>query len=62
MQPVPHIKHIKPIKTTHVKTKRKVIVIGDSLLKETESLICQPDTIPREACFLLGLRVGDVAQ
>lgn len=35
-QPTPHLKLIKPIKTSHVKTKRRVVVIGNSLLKVTQ--------------------------
>jgi len=48
--------------TAPAKKKRRVIVIGDSLLKGTEGPICQPDPSYREVCCLLGARVRDVAR
>jgi len=54
-QSAPHIV------TAPVKKKRRVIVIGDSLLKGTEDPICRPDPSHREACCLPGARVRDVA-
>ena len=40
--------------------KRRVIVIGDSLLKGAEGPICRPDPLHREVCCLPGVRVKDV--
>lgn len=48
------------IKTSVVKKKRRVLVIGDSLLKGTEGPICRPDPVHREVCCLPGARVKDV--
>nr|XP_021143658.1 uncharacterized protein LOC110359033 [Columba livia] len=42
-QPMPHMKPSKSIKISHVKRKRRVIVIGDLLLEGTEGLISRPD-------------------
>lgn len=58
-QPTPHIKH-KCIKTTHIKTKIKVVAISYSLLKGTEGPIYQSDPTNREDCSLPGVRVRDV--
>ena len=35
-------------------------VVGNSLLRETEALICRPDTLSREVCCLLAARIRDV--
>jgi len=50
------------ITTASAKKKRRVIVIGDSLLRGTEGLICRPDPSNREVCCLPGARVRDVAK
>lgn len=44
--------------------KRRVIVIGDSILKGTEGPICHPDPTHRdkEVCCLPGARVRDIAR
>ena len=36
------------IKTASIKKKRRVVVIGDSLLRGTEGPICRPDLLLRE--------------
>jgi len=45
-----------------VKKKRRVIVIGDCLLRGTEGPICRPDPSHREGCCLPGARVRDVSR
>jgi len=50
------------ITTVSAKKKRRVIVIGDSLLSGTEGPICRPDPSHREVCFLPGVWVRDVAE
>jgi len=50
------------ITTASAKKKRRVIVIGDSLLRRTEGPICRPDPSHREVCCLPGARVRDVAK
>jgi len=48
--------------TDSARKKRRVIVIGNSLLRGTEGPICQPDPSHREVCCLPGARVWDVAK
>jgi len=50
-QSTPHLK------TASVKEKRRVFVIGDSLLRGIEVLIFHHDPTHREACFLPGSQV-----
>jgi len=50
------------ITTASAKKKRRVIVIGDSLLRGTEGPICRPDPSHREVRCLPGARVRDVAK
>jgi len=50
------------ITTASAKKKRRVIVIGNSLMRRTEGLICRPDPSHREVCSLPGARVRDVAK
>jgi len=50
------------VMTASAKKKRRVIVIGDSLLRGTEGLICRPDPSHREVCCLPGARVRDIAK
>ena len=50
------------ITTALAKKKRRVIVIGDSLLRGTEGPMCRPDPSHREVCCLPGARVRDVAK
>jgi len=50
------------ITTAPVKKKRRVIVIGDSLPRGTEGLICRLDPSHREVCCLPGAWVKDVAK
>lgn len=46
------------IATLGVKKERRVIVAGDSLLRETEHPVCQSDPSHKEVCCLLGPWVG----
>ncbi|KFQ60646.1 hypothetical protein N334_01172, partial [Pelecanus crispus] len=50
------------ITTALVKKKRRVIVVGDSLLWETEGPICRPDPSHREVCCLPGAQVRDITK
>ena len=60
---LPRVSQSAPcIMTAPVKKKRRVIVIGDSLLRGTEGLICRPDPSHREVCCLPGAWVRDVAR
>ena len=45
-----------------VRKKRRAVVIGDSLLRGTEGLICLSDPSHREVCCLPGAQVRDVAR
>ncbi|XP_068784552.1 uncharacterized protein [Struthio camelus] len=42
--------------------KRRVIVVGDSLLQRTEAPIYRPDLLSREVCCLPGARIRDVME
>jgi len=55
-QSAPHIT------TASAKKERRVIVIGESLLKGTEGPICRPDPSHRDVCCLPGAWVRDVAR
>ncbi|GAB0205185.1 hypothetical protein GRJ2_002984100 [Grus japonensis] len=48
--------------TTPIKKKRRVIVVGDSLLKGTEGLICRADPPLREVCCFPGACVKDITR
>ncbi|KAK4827179.1 hypothetical protein QYF61_015141 [Mycteria americana] len=50
------------INTTSTRKRRRVIVVGDSLLRGTEGPICRTDPPLREVCCLLGARVKDVTR
>jgi len=50
------------ITTDSARKKRRVIVIGNSLLRQTVGPICRPDPSHREVCCLPGARVRDVAK
>lgn len=50
------------ITTTSDKKKRSIYIIGKSLVRGTEGLICQLDQIYREACCLPGAQVRDVTR
>ncbi|XP_075208143.1 uncharacterized protein LOC142313042 [Anomaloglossus baeobatrachus] len=43
------------------KKKRRVVVMGDSLLRGTEAAICRPDMTSREMCCLPGAKIKDVS-
>ncbi|CAJ0962937.1 unnamed protein product [Ranitomeya imitator] len=42
------------------KKQRRVVVVGDSLLRATEAAICRPDITAREVCCLPGAMIKDV--
>ncbi|CAJ0940268.1 unnamed protein product [Ranitomeya imitator] len=42
------------------KKQRRVVVVGDSLLRGTEAAICRPDITAREVCCLPGAMIKDV--
>ncbi|MCQ4187457.1 SGNH/GDSL hydrolase family protein [Klebsiella pneumoniae] len=48
--------------TSATKKKRRVVVVGDSLLTGTEAPICRPDALSREVCCLPGARIRDVTE
>ncbi|KFU84659.1 hypothetical protein M959_03165, partial [Chaetura pelagica] len=48
------------LRTSSIKKERRVIVVGDSLLRGTEGPICRPDPSHREVCCLPGARIRDV--
>ena len=48
------------IKTNSKKNPRRVIVVGDSILRGVEGPICRPDPLHREVCCLPGARVKDL--
>ncbi|GAB0179160.1 hypothetical protein GRJ2_000381300 [Grus japonensis] len=50
------------VMTIPTKKKRRVIVVGDSLLKGTEGPICRADPPLREVCCLPRARVKDIAR
>ena len=50
------------LKTASSKKERRVIVVGDSLLRGTEGPICWPDPTRREVCCLPGARVRDISR
>lgn len=50
------------LRTASTRTERRVIVVGDSLLRGTEGPICRPDPTCREVCCLPGARVRDIAR
>ncbi|KAG6930606.1 hypothetical protein G0U57_003277 [Chelydra serpentina] len=48
--------------TTTPKRRRRRVVVGDSLLRGTESSICRPDWENREVYCLPGARIHDVTE
>ena len=46
--------------TSSIKKERRVIVVGDSVLRDTKGPICRPDPYHREVCCLPGARVRDI--
>ena len=47
------------LQTSSVRKERRVVVMGDSLLRGTEGPICRPDPSHQEVCCLPGARVRD---
>ena len=50
------------LETTSVTKERRVVMVGDSLLREPEGPICRPDPGHREVCCLPGARVRDISR
>ncbi|XP_031408827.1 transcription factor SOX-5-like [Meleagris gallopavo] len=50
------------LKTASTQKDRRVVVIGDSLLRGTEGPICWPDPTRREVCCLPGEQVRDISR
>lgn len=50
------------LKTASVRQERRVVVVGDSLLRGTEGPICRPDPTRREVCCLPGAQVRDITR
>ncbi|XP_073193149.1 uncharacterized protein [Lepidochelys kempii] len=48
--------------TTTPKKRRWVVVVGDALLRGTESSICRPDRENREVCCLPGAKIRNVME
>ncbi|KAK4807100.1 hypothetical protein QYF61_018441 [Mycteria americana] len=62
---VDHAKLIQPptrIRTCATRKARKVLVIGDSLLRGTEAPICHPDNFSREVCCLPGAHIRNITE
>ena len=60
---MPRARNLTPrLKTASTKKERRVIVVGDSVLRGTEGPICRPDPNCREVCCLPGARVRDIAR
>ncbi|KFV68274.1 hypothetical protein N307_02380, partial [Dryobates pubescens] len=50
------------VTTSSTKTRRRVIGVGDTLVRGTEGPICRPDPSHREVCSLPGAWVRDIAR
>lgn len=50
------------LRTACIRTEKREIVVGDSLLRGTEGTICRPDPTHKEVCCLPGTRVRDIAR
>ncbi|XP_074975977.1 uncharacterized protein LOC142069262 [Caretta caretta] len=57
-----HFSRVGGSTTTAPKRRRWVVVVGDSLLRGTESSICRPDRENREVCCLPGAKICDVTE
>ncbi|TRZ06778.1 hypothetical protein HGM15179_020329 [Zosterops borbonicus] len=53
---------VRQMTTSSIKKKRRVVLVGDSLLRGTEGPICRPDPSHREVCCLPGARVWDITE
>ncbi|XP_042671795.1 uncharacterized protein LOC122158835 [Centrocercus urophasianus] len=60
---LPKVRRSAPrLKTASSKKERRVVVVGDSLLRGTEGPICRPDPTRREVCCLPAARVRDISR
>ena len=48
--------------TVSARKDRRVVVVGDSLLRGTEGPICRPDPSRRKVCCLPGAQVRDITR
>ncbi|RMC00755.1 hypothetical protein DUI87_22438 [Hirundo rustica rustica] len=53
---------VRLISTSNIKKKRRVIVVGDSLLRGTEGPVCRPDPSYREVCCLPRVWVQNITE
>lgn len=59
---LPRVKRSTPrLTTASTRKDRRIVVIGDSLLRGTEGPICRPDPTRREVCCLPGAQVRDIS-
>ena len=60
---LPKVRRSAPrLKTASSKKERRVIVVGDSLLRGTEGPVCRRDPTRREVCCLPAARVRDISR
>ena len=60
---LPKVRRSAPrLKTASSKKERRVLVVGDSLLRGTEGPICRPDPTHREVCCLPAARLRDISR
>ena len=59
---VSKVRRSAPHLTASSRKERRVIVVGDSLLRGTEGPIYRPDPPYREVCCLPGTRVRDISR
>lgn len=50
------------VTATSMRKKRRVVVVGDSLLRSTGSLICWAGPLLREVCCIAGAQVKDITR
>ena len=59
----PKARHSPPrLETASVRRERKVVVVGDALLRGMEGPICRPDLSHWEVCCLPGARIRDITR
>lgn len=59
---LPRASQAVPCITTTIRKKRRVVIIGNSLLRGTEDLVCHSDPSHREVCCLPEAWVRDVGR
>ncbi|TRZ23385.1 hypothetical protein HGM15179_003736 [Zosterops borbonicus] len=61
-EPPNYASSVRQMTTSNIKKKRRVVVVGDSLLQRTEGTVCRPDPAHREVCCLPGAWVRDITE